>query len=356
MRIELLRLAALTVLLVAPQGACLKEKVETPQSFLLVLNKAENNATILDPVSGQVLSTVVTGVAPHEAALSAELGLAVISNYGNQVNPGSSLTVVDLRKGRAVRTIGLRRFRRPHGIRVTSDGERVVVTAEESRALLVVNILNGEIEKAVPTNEKGSHMVALGADGQTAYVANIGSGSVSVINLAESRLEKNLNFGEGVEGIDVSPSGRELWVANRLEDKIHVIDTATLETTAEIPCASFPIRVRFTPDGANVLVSNARSGDVAVISASEKAEVRRIAMGVTAEEGQERMLEFDLSPVPVGIVVEPNGERAYVANSNADIVTILDLKDWKVSGRLRAGEEPDGMAYWLYVPPARTSE
>lgn len=353
MRIELLRLTALTLLLLVPQAACLREDVDEPQAYLLVLNKAENSATILDPVGGEVRATVVTGVAPHEAALSLESGLAVISNYGNQVNPGSSLTVVDLRKGRAVRTIGLRRFRRPHGLRMMSDGVRVLVTAEDSRALLVVNILDGEIEKAVPTNGNGSHMVAIGADGQTAYVANIGSGSVSVINLAESRLDKNLNLGEGVEGIDVSPDGKELWVANRLADKIYVIDTATQETVAEIPCASFPIRVRFTPDGAHVLVSNARSGDVAVFSASEKTEVRRIAMGVTAEEGQERMLDFDLSPVPVGIVVEPNGERAYVANSNADIVTVLDLKEWKVSGRLRAGEEPDGMVYWLYVPPAK---
>jgi YVTN family beta-propeller protein len=49
--------------------------------------------------------------------------------------------------------------------------------------------------------------------------------------------------------------------------------------------------------------------------------------------------------VPVGILVHPDGRRAFVANTNADVVTVLDLEKNAVSGRLKAGKEPDGMAY-----------
>ena len=55
--------------------------------------------------------------------------------------------------------------------------------------------------------------------------------------------------------------------------------------------------------------------------------------------------QFEDSPVPVGIVVHPDGHRAYVANTNADVVSVLDLTEWKLVDRLVAGKEPDGMAW-----------
>ena len=81
-------------------------------------------------------------------------------------------------------------------------------------------------------------------------------------------------------------------------------------------------------------------------------------MELTAvETGEGRLFgdRFGTSPVPVGILIEPNGERAWVANTNADLVTVLDLRTWKVSGRIAPGREPDGMA-WSPLPPAPAAE
>jgi len=55
--------------------------------------------------------------------------------------------------------------------------------------------------------------------------------------------------------------------------------------------------------------------------------------------------QFGTSPVPVGILVEPSGRYAYVANTQADVVTVLDLKEWRIADRLTAGKEPDGLGY-----------
>lgn len=49
--------------------------------------------------------------------------------------------------------------------------------------------------------------------------------------------------------------------------------------------------------------------------------------------------------MPVGILVSPKLSHAFVANTNADIVTMIDLKTWQVAGRLTAGKEPDGLGY-----------
>jgi len=114
---------------------------------------------------------------------------------------------------------------------------------------------------------------------------------------------------------------------------------------ATLEAKGFPIRVKITPDGRHALVSNARSGDVAVFDTNTLKEVRRIRTGVEAVAGQARLLEFGNSPVPIGIVIAPDGSRAWVAHANADAVAVIDLKAWRAVGTLRAGREPDGMAY-----------
>ena len=50
---------------------------------------------------------------------------------------------------------------------------------------------------------------------------------------------------------------------------------------------------------------------------------------------------FGESPTPVGIVVHPDGTRAYVANTNADVISVIDLQEFRLVDRLVAGEEPD---------------
>jgi len=337
--------------------SCAQKEVpkSQPQPVLLVLNKSEHSATALNPNSGQKLATFVTGVSPHEATVFTETHQAVITNYGNRENPGSSLTVVDLKALKVLKTIDLGKYRRPHGIQFLSDGKRVAVTAEGNQALLLVNIVTGEIEKTIRTEQRTSHMVAISEDERTAYVANIASGSVSILDLEASQLIKNLPTGNGAEGLDISPDGSEVWVANRGEDSVAIVDAQNMVVVEKLECSSFPIRVKFTPDGKHVLISNARTGDIAVFLAESRKEIRRIPMEFTATEKENRLFDFDLSPVPIGIIIDQLGNRAFVANSNADIVSIVDLTEWSISGRLEAGLEPDGMALTIIQAEPETT-
>ncbi len=327
---------------------------EGEDGMLVVLNKAEASASLLDRVTGREIARLETGHGPHEVAVSADGRTAVVANYGGRAEPGSSLTVIDLAARSVRRTIDLGLPHRPHGILFLSDGKRVVVTAEARQTLIVVDVDAGRILTTVDTTQRVSHMVAVTPDERRAFVANIASGSVSVIDLERGELEKVIATGEGAEGIDVAPDGREVWVSNRSADTISVIDVATLEIVATIECPSFPIRVKFTPDGRHVLASNARSGDVAVFDTAERTLVRRIEMkAAPVDSDGDRVFggRFGASPVPVGILIPPDGRVAYVANTNADQVTVIDLQTWEIAGRLTAGREPDGMAYTTLAPP-----
>src|SRR5688572_21877948 len=339
---------------VAALALLLSARSEAPTGTLVVLNKSEATAALVDPKSGEVRRTLPTGVGPHEAAVSPDGRLAVVADYGQQV-PGSTLTVIDLERAEVARTISLGEHRRPHGVQFEADGRHVIATVEDNRAIVRVDVVEGKVVKAFPTEAQVSHMVALAPDGQRAFVANIGSGSATAINLPQGQILAQIETGAGAEGIAVAPSGAEVWVTNRAADTLSVIDAEWLEVKATLPCGQFPIRVQITPDGKHALVSNANSGDVAVFDVAQRKELRRIPMELEAVAGEgERLFgdAFGKSPVPVGILIEPGGKRAYVANTNADLVTVLDLEQWKVTGRIAPGREPDGMA-WSALPPPR---
>jgi DNA-binding beta-propeller fold protein YncE len=113
--------------------------VARPPGTLLVLNKADATASLVDIVNGKVVATLPTGRAPHEVAVSPDARTAVATNYGPQEEPGGSLTVIDIPRARVLRTIDVGAGTRPHGIAFI-DRQRTLVTAEGVRALLAVNV------------------------------------------------------------------------------------------------------------------------------------------------------------------------------------------------------------------------
>jgi len=317
---------------------------------LLVLNKSDNTVSIVSLASQADAPTVPTGHGPHEVAVSPDGKIAVVTNYGQQSQPGNSLTVIDVAAARVLRTISLNDNRRPHGI-AWLGGSRVAVTTEDSKSLLVVDVEAGKVLSTIPTGQDVSHMVVVSPKHQRAFVANIGSGSMTVIDLAAGRHVANIPTGAGAEGIDISPDEREVWVTNREADTVSIVDVATLNVAATVPSRGMPIRAKFTPDGKHVMVSNARAGEVSVFEAATRKEARRIPMQAkpgSAADSAGRMFAPGFGgggPVPVGILVAPALKHAYVANTNADIVSVIDLETWQLVDALRAGKEPDGLGY-----------
>jgi YVTN family beta-propeller protein len=319
---------------------------------LVVLNKAEASVSLLDAGSGRERAKVQVGSGPHEVAISPDGTTAVVANYG-QREPGNTLTVIDLAAMRARATINLGDYHRPHGIQFFPDGKRVAVTAEVERAVIVVDIANAVVETAVNTEQEISHMLVLSPDASRIYVTSIGSGTMTVVDIVAGTVIGTVATGAGAEGLDISPDGTEVWVGNRADDTLSIVDTATLAITATVPCPGFPIRVKFSIDGKHVLVSNAKAAAVAVFDAARRVEIKRIAMKSKAVDNTDDRLFGDRlgrGPVPVGILVEPSGRYAFVANTNADVVTVLDVSKWKVYGRVTAGTEPDGLGWSGSIP------
>jgi YVTN family beta-propeller protein len=206
------------------------------------------------------------------------------------------------------------------------------------------------VKHAIATDQVGSHMVAISPKHRRAFTANIGSGSTTVVDLATHKRITDVATGRGAEGIAVAPDGSEVWVTNRDANTVSIVDPATLKITATLQPGETPIRVKFTPDGTRALISNAKSGDVAVFDTVTKKEVTRIPMQAPGEklprnESRPLIAQFGDGPVPVGILMPTPLSLAFVANTNADTITVIDLNTWKIVTRLKAGREPDGLGY-----------
>jgi DNA-binding beta-propeller fold protein YncE len=319
---------------------------------LIVLNKSEATASLIDLANQTTYATLPTGEAPHEVDVSPDGRWAVVSNYGTDEAPGSTLSVLDIKEVRPSETIHLGNHRRPHGVAWLPDGKHVVVTTEADNALLMVGAEAGAVELAIPVRQAISHMVALSRDGSRAYVSSIGSGSVTMIDLVGKVPVWTTPVAPGAEGIDVSPDDREVWVACRAANAVTVLNAQTLDTVKTLSSSEFPIRVKFTPNGRLALVSNAKSSELRIFDTAQRKEVATIKMKVGRAQlrGVNRAEGYVDQTVPIGIVVSPDGKTAFVANSAADVVSVVNLEKHDVTGFLWAGREPDGMAYSKLAP------
>ncbi len=314
---------------------------------LIVASKSGDDVYFIDRANGEILLVLPTGLEPHEVEVSGDGRLAVVTNYGDRESPGNTLSVYDVEEGSVLKTIELGEHTRPHGMIWVDGTDKLLVTAEGSRHLLIVDVARGEVTETFYTEEDVSHMVAATPCFTRAFVPSIRTGNVAVFDLENNELLGHVYSGEGAEGIAMHPGGQEVWVTNRADNTITVIDAWSLEKLASIPCEDFPIRAKFTPDGSLFLVSNARSGDIAVFDWENREQVASIELTPPVPEGVDEtryFSEFEGTSIPIGLVV-PDNRWAYVANTRSDAVSVIDLENMRIEGHFAAGEEPDGIHF-----------
>jgi len=301
-----------------------------PSPTLLVLNKDDATLSIIDPTSGNTVGTVKTGDGPHELAVSADGKTAFASNYWGGA-PGTSLSVIDL-AARRERRVELAPFKAPHGLFV-SEG-KVYFTAEANSAIGSYDPVSGKVERVVTTGRGGAHMVLASADGTILFASNVSDDSVTIAERGVDKAARwrttTVRTGRGPEGFDLSPDGRELWAAHSGDGGISIIDTAARKRTAKFDIGTKRSnRLKFTPDGRHILVSDLDAGDLVVIDAHTHAVTKRLPLGAE----------------PEGVLIVPDRSRAYVAVSGEDHLAVVDLASFEVTGTVATGRGPDGMAW-----------
>ena len=293
---------------------------------LLVLNK-EGSVAIVDPATKMVLGRAPTGEGPHELVATTDGKLAVASNYGSGPAPGHTLSVIDLASRKELHRVDVAPLMRPHGL-FAADG-KVYFTAEGSKAIARYDPATNRVDWQLSTGQEGTHMIALSKDRNLIFTSNIGSGTISIFERKGNDWAGTVvQVGRGVEGFDLSPDGKQLWAANAGDGTVSIVDIPSKKVVQTFPVgAKRSNRLKFTPDGRRVLISDLTTGDLVILDAAARKEIKRMSLGHSI----------------AGILVTPDGSRAYVAATPDDYVAVVDLKTMETTGRVSTGNGPDGM-------------
>ena len=336
-------------------GAAALQAADTPASALLVLEKEQNTLVIVDPASLTIVARVPVGNDPHEVAVSDDGKTAYISNYGG----GTTIAVVDLTTQKPLAPIDLGALRAPHGL--VFAGGKLYFTAEGAKVVGRYDPSTQKIDWVMGTGQNRTHMVIVSKDLKTVFTSNVSSATVSVIEQGAAQGPgagrgpgapgtpdgrgrggpppggrggpdwsiTNIPVGRGSEGFDLSPDGKELWVANAQDSTISIIDVSTRKVVQTIPSTASANRLKITPDGKFVFVSDLSGNDLLVLDAATRKEHKRITLPASSE----------------GLLMAPDGSHAYPTLNSRDAVAVIDLKTMTVAGEVKTGRGPDGLAW-----------
>ena len=304
---------------------------------LVVLNKSEHTASLIDPESGQTLAKLPVGRGPHEVIVSPDGRTAYVSNFGRYgicppgdtmcKTPGNTITVLDLAERKVKTTYTYGSNTGQHGSEISRDGKFVWVTSETPQSLLEIDSATGKIVNQWMTKQERSHLVVVTPDEKKFYVSNTVSGSVSVVERATGAV-KVIPIGKGAEAITISPNGHEVWVGMPRDNKIAVIATAKDEIVETLDSGGKqPQRIRFTPDGREVWVSHVAGDTLTVIDAKSRNVVAHVSVGKR----------------PQGIIFSFDGRRGYFALSGSNQVAVIDVPGRKLIKNFDTGLDPDGI-------------
>jgi YVTN family beta-propeller protein len=351
-----------TRFLLAFTSCLLVARAAAAADLLLAINKGDNTLAIIDAATLNVLGTAPTGPDPHEVVASSDGKLAYITNYNAGNGFASSLSVVDLVARRALPPIDLGALTRPHGITL-SDG-KIYFTAEGAKVVGRYDPSARKVDWVIGTGQDRTHMVIVSSDEKLLFTTNVASATVSILEqrnvgrrggpppgtpppgaAGRGQAGRGAGFvpfpttdwyvstvpvGAGAEGFDLSPNGRELWVANAQAGTVSVIDVAAKKVAETLTVAFRSAnRLKFTPDGKYAFVSDLGGTDVIVMDAATRKEIKRIDVGGGA----------------AGIQMSADGARAFIAVGSRNGVAIIDVKTLQVSGRIATGPGPDGLAW-----------
>ena len=304
---------------------------------LLVVNQGDTNVSIVDAAAGREVATIAektTGVHGHEIAVGADGHTAFLPIYGSTGvgKPGvdgHNMLVIDLPSRQIVGDIDFGHGVRPHEPVFDPVSGMLYVTTELDKTISIINPKTRKIVGSVPTGQEESHMLALSHDGRRGYTANVGPGTVSVLDMLGRQTITVIPVSKQVQRISISADDKFVFTSDQTEPQLAVIDTASNKVKTWVPLPGTGYGAAATPNGKFLLVAIPSTDQVAVVDLTTMQVAHRV----------------DVSSKPQEVLIPSDGHVAYVSCAGTGKVAVVDLSDWKVQKLITAGNFADGLGW-----------
>jgi len=304
------------------------------QSLLLVDQKGESSLAIVDAASGKVIASVAeNGITGHEVAASPDGRRAFVPIYGNSGvgspgTDGANIVVVDLATHKLVGNIAFTHGVRPHCAVFGPDG-LLYVTTEIDQTVTVIDPKTLAIVGAIPTGQPQSHMLAIAHNGLRGYTANVGPGTVSVLDIKARKTLAVIPVSGHVQRIAISMDDKWVFTSDVTQPRLAVISTVSNKVASWVALSGLGYGGADTPDGHWFLIAIPAANKVDVVDLTTMKLARSIAVAASPQE----------------VLVSPDGKKAYVSCAGANQVDEIDLGAWKVSRSIATGKGTDGLGW-----------
>lgn len=304
---------------------------------LLVVNQGDRNVSVIDPVTGHQLATIDENVPTlhvHEAAASPDGRTAYLPMYGNTgvgklgLN-GRTMMVVDIASRKLIGNVDFGHEVRPHCPVYDPVSGLLYVTTELDKTVTAIDPRTLKIVGTIPTGQEQSHMLAISSDGKRGYTANVGPGTVSVLDLKARKTLAIIPISKTTQRISISRDDSMVFTSDQTEPRLAVIDTATNKVKTWVTLPGKGYGTASTRDGRWLLVAIPSTNEVAVVDLKSLKVARTIAVPKAPQE----------------VLVRPDGKVAYVSSMVEGRVGVIDLVGWKVQDVIVAGKGADGLAW-----------
>jgi DNA-binding beta-propeller fold protein YncE len=302
---------------------------------LLVAQKGENALAIVDPASGSVVASVAeNGVTGHEVAGSPDGRFAIVPIYGDSGvgrpgTDGKNIAVIDLAARKIVANIDFDHGVRPHCPVFGPRDGMLYVTTELDHSVTVIDPKTWKIVGSIPTQQPESHMLVISHDGSRGYTANVGPGTVSVLDLKARKTLAVIPISGSTQRISISNDDRWVFTADQTKPQMAVIDTATNKISKWVPLSGLGYGAALTKDGRFLLMPIPEKNVVDVVDLGTMKVVRSVAVGANPQE----------------VLTAPDGKSAYVSCIGSNQVAEIDLPTWSVKRFIATGKGSDGLSW-----------
>jgi YVTN family beta-propeller protein len=332
-RIVILGIALGAAVWLAPGSRVSADSASAPP--LLVANQTDRSLSVLDPAAGKEVAAIAEGeVTGHEVEVSRDGRTAYVPIYGNSGvgkpgTDGSLMEVIDVASRKVTGKVDFGHGVRPHCPKINPRDGLLYVTTELDKTVTVIDPKSLKIVGTVPTGQNESHMLAITRDGRRGYTANVGPGTVSVLDLVGRKTITVIPISGMTQRISLSTDDKYVFTADPTKPQLAVIDTATNKVKQWIALPAIGYGTTPTPDGRWLLVAMQPAKQVAVVDL----KTMRVARTV------------DVPAAPTEIVISPDGKRAYASMPTGGNVAEIKLDDWSVGKVIAAGKGADGLAW-----------
>ncbi|MEV6669646.1 hypothetical protein [Streptomyces sp. NPDC051162] len=303
-------------------------------SRVYVPNTESDSVSVIDPKTYKVIETIPVGAQPQHVVPSWDLKTLWVNN-----DRGHTLTPIDPATGKAGKPVDVHD---PYNLYFTPDGKYAVVMASMDRELVFRDAHTMRRKKTEPVKCKGVNHADFSPDGKYFIVSCEFSGELLKVDTAKMKVigQQKLPFdGAMPQDVKISSDGKTWYIADMMADGIWVLDGDKFTEPWLMPTGKGAHGLYVSRDSKSMYISNRGEGSISVLDLPSRKLVEKWE------------LPGGGSPDMGG--VSADGKVLWLSGRYDSEVYAIDTSDGHLIAKIPVGAGPHGLA--VYPQPGRYS-